>query len=239
MTDRSAALDTSEIATLSRRLTSATIAGLVLTLAMPLHSRVVNDWIQNLLTRDSSSETPLTHAIGSQLIWNWAVLTLLVAIILRWERRPLASVGFKRIGKRDLLWVAGTWIVGAIVISLLPGRDFVSDEPQQTIFELPMGFKLALLITVAITEEVIHRTYIVERIAEITGRVWIGGAVTCAAFAAGHIPFFGLRTVLFVQLPLSVLFTVFYIRRRNLPASILLHLLVDLPILLPASVAAG
>ena len=210
-----------------RRLQVATVVGLALTLGMTLHAKIVPDWIRAAFF-DGPYRTVvdgMMHGMASLFVWEWTVVALLVVIVVRFERRPLASIGWRPLVRRDLAWVAGAWALSVAAMLFLPGRDFVQQGPMRSIFALPVAFRVLLVVTAAVTEEVIHRAYVVERIADLTGRAWIGGVVTCLIFAGGHIPFFGLRTVLFVQLPGAVLMTVLYVRRRNLKASILLHLL--------------
>jgi membrane protease YdiL (CAAX protease family) len=241
MTDLAIAPSHLEQQTRIRRLQLATVAGLALTLGMTLHVKVVPDWIRAALFDGPyrSVVDGMMHSMASLFVWEWTVVALLVVIVVRFERRTIASMGWRPLQRRDLAWVGGAWVLSVAAMLFLPGRDFVQQDPMQSIFALPVSFRVLLVFTAAVTEEVIHRAYIVERIADLTGRAWIGGVLTCAIFAAGHVPFFGLRTVLFVQLPGAILMTVLYVRRRNLKASILLHLLIDLPILLPASMVSG
>jgi membrane protease YdiL (CAAX protease family) len=237
MTDLAIASTQQHLRSPRPRIHSATVVGLALTLGMTLHGEVVQEWVRAVLFDGPyrSYIDGMMHAMASLFVWEWTVVAMLVVIVLHHERRPLSSMGWRPLHRRDLLWVAGAWGLSVAAMFLLPGRDFVRQDAMQSIFALPVAFRIVLLLTASVTEEVIHRAYIVERIADLTDRAWVGGVVTCLVFAAGHIPFFGLRTVLFVQLPGAVVMTVLYVRRRNLKASILLHLLIDLPILLPAS----
>src|SRR5439155_13137325 len=95
-------------------------------LTMDLHSRIVTGWISSLVPGNPRSiAQALVRGIGSQLVWDWTVVAILLVIVLRWERRPLASIGVKRLDRRDLLWVFGAAAISFVAPLVLPGRGFV------------------------------------------------------------------------------------------------------------------
>jgi membrane protease YdiL (CAAX protease family) len=218
----------------SRR--TATLVGLALTLSMQLWIVYPNRGVRALLP--GSDRPQLIHKIGSQLINDWLFVGILLVIVLRWERLPVRSIGWKRLERRDLYWIAPLWVV-LIAASALQGSRLAENRPVQTIFSLPVWFRVLMVITAPITEEIIYRGYTLERLTTLLGNVWLAGLITWIGFTAAHVPFFGVRQALFGTAPGVALITLLYIRRRSLPAVILLHFLLDLPILLPASVVRG
>lgn len=218
------------------RVRAATLTGLVFALGFPFYVRYVNRGVQRIL---ASREPDLIHKIGSQLVSDWLVVAVLVVIVLRFERLPLRSIGWKRFERRDLAWVFGLFVPTMLLTVLVQGQNLAEQRSVQDVFSLPQWFRVLLVMTVMVTEEVIFRGYPIERLGSLLGNVWVAGAITWVAFSAGHIPFFGVRTVLFVQAPGALALTILYIRRRSLPAVILLHGLFDLGLILPASVVRG
>lgn len=135
---------------------------------------------------------------------------------------------------RDLLWVSAGVLAG-IALELLRRQVPVDDAATRTddmVSGLPFLGLLGLLLTAVITEELFYRGYLIERLAAVTGRLWIAGLVSFAAFVVGHIDDVGLANALTGTTLGSAAFTILYVWRRNLPACVVLHLLANSPILL-------
>ncbi|MEX0875139.1 MAG: type II CAAX endopeptidase family protein [Actinomycetota bacterium] len=214
------------------RLGYPTVIGLAITLGVPLYADFVGEPLSRLLT----GSVRLIHEIGSRLILDWVVVVVVIAVVLRLERLPLTSIGWRRLDRGDIKWAFLVWIVVMVPVVLLSGQEFAEEDAGQSVLALPVWFKLLLLPTVAVTEEILFRGYPVERLIALTDRPWLAGGATWIVFTAAHIPFFGLRTVLFSTAPGGLALTFLYVRRRSLPANVLLHFLLDLFVLLPASV---
>jgi membrane protease YdiL (CAAX protease family) len=117
-------------------------------------------------------------------------------------------------------------VTAAIVIPL---RDHLDTAPARALGTLPLAARIAIVMTAPITEEIFFRGYVVERVGELTRRLWIAGVVSTLVFAALHIPYYGVLPGL-VRIPLSALLTVRYIRSRSLVPPMALHFLIDLPL---------
>ena len=118
------------------------------------------------------------------------------------------------------------WLVNLIVPQ-------APDSGTDTIINLPIPVILGIIFTTAITEEILFRGYPVERIQELTGRKWIAVAISFTIFVFPHVQFIGLQWIVYHGIG-TVLMYVLYIWRKNLLACMFLHLLVNLPILIPA-----
>lgn len=94
---------------------------------------------------------------------------------------------------------------------------------------------LGLVLATAVTEEVLWRGYVVERLGAWTGPL-VAAGVGLAIFTATHLPFFGAGWLVSV-LPGAVLLYVLLLWRRNLWACMLCHLIGNLPIFLVALLA--
>jgi membrane protease YdiL (CAAX protease family) len=102
--------------------------------------------------------------------------------------------------------------------------DLGGFEPGlDAIVRLPVWFRVFVAVTSGIAEETLYRGYAVERLSEMTGRPWVGGFLAVTAFAAAHIPFWGVGPALGADLPFGALMTGFYLWRRDLVANVTAH----------------
>jgi hypothetical protein len=66
---------------------AATLVGLGVALFFPL--------LTNLVVTHVLGLTPSSALIAAGLVIHWATLALLLVIVLRWEREPLQSIGWR------------------------------------------------------------------------------------------------------------------------------------------------
>lgn len=169
--------------------------------------------------------------------WKWAGGLLLIALVVWGERRGLASLLITKPSGKDIEWafyafggvMAWSWIASLIS----PQED---NAGVAIISNMSVAGVVLLIITAAVTEELVYRGYLQERLGSLLQSRWIGAAVSLAIFIAPHIVFFG-PTWLFHQLVGSLALVAFTLIRRNLVATMLLHLLVNTPILIPTVLA--
>lgn len=177
--------------------------------------------------------SPGVDGPASSIVWNALAVTALLAHVLVVERRPLASLGISRPRAKDLEWamylfgIAMTW--QSVVLTLWPPP---ADDGTATLTAQPVAVVLALVVSAAVFEEILCRGYPIERLSELTGRRTIAFALTVPLFVAPHVAFFGLPW-LWTAGAGTVAIYVLYAITRNLPACMLLHLGVNLPILIP------
>lgn len=170
---------------------------------------------------------------ATSIVWNVLAVSLLLGYVLFIERRTLASLGFRRPQGRDLEWalylfgfyMAWQWVV----LTFWPPAE---DTGTESITSLPVAAVAGMIVSAAVCEEILFRGYPIERLSELTRRPWIAYAVTVPLFIAPHIAFFGPQWLWTSGLGAVAVF-VLYARTRNLPACMLLHLCINLPILIP------
>jgi membrane protease YdiL (CAAX protease family) len=176
----------------------------------------------------------VTSPNGRQIIglsWAWLLTAALLLYVVRVERRSLSSIGFRGTRWTAYALTPAWWIVN-VITSLAFVQLFLRNADTsagEALLHLPVGTKIAIVITAGVTEEVLFRSYAIERITEVTGRLWLAGAITAAMFVAFHMPYFGVVPGL-ARLPGAILLTVVYIRRRSLGPVIVLHAMFDLPL---------
>ncbi|SDD31036.1 CPBP family glutamic-type intramembrane protease [Auraticoccus monumenti] len=173
--------------------------------------------------------------------WKWAGAALLLAVVVGVERLGPASLLLRRPSGRDLEWVLyafGAFMVWSWGLSLLAPQE--DNEGIATIARLGVAGVLLLILTAAVTEEVVYRGYLAERLGALLGRRpwarWVGALLSLAVFVVPHVVFFGPSWLLH-QLPGAIAVAAVALLRRNLVAAMLLHLLINLPILVPTVLA--
>jgi membrane protease YdiL (CAAX protease family) len=175
--------------------------------------------------------------------WKWLGAALLVAVVLGVERLGPSSLLIRKPTGRDVEWVlyafgivmAWSWVAGR----LAPQRD---NEGITTIVSLGVAGVLILIITAAVTEEIVYRGFLAERLGALFGRrAWagvVGAVLSLGIFVLPHVAFFGPSWLLH-QLVGSLAIAGIALIRRNLVAAMLLHLLINLPILIPTVLGAA
>lgn len=186
---------------------------------------------------------PLTDPVAAVLVGQaflWLLAGAVIAVAVRWERRPLSAIGIRRLSRRSALLAALLGIaLGAAVPLLTAAADRLLPTSSGGTVETMAGSApawvwLVIVVTASVTEEVLFRAYPLERLACLTGRMWPGVLFALAAFVAFHAHGWNVAHVVGVVLPVGAIMTALYAWRRNLPFVVIAHLLVDLPLFLIA-----
>ncbi|MDZ4181043.1 MAG: CPBP family intramembrane glutamic endopeptidase [Coriobacteriia bacterium] len=181
---------------------------------------------------------PRTTTISGSLIGlsvMWLLAAGVVLIVLHGERRALPSIGWIRLPWVHALQAVliGVGLSLAVpVLSLAVGRVFPAGDAGSiaSAARMPWGLVLAAAVTAAVTEEVLFRGYALERMGELLGQRWVGSAIAVASFTITHSAGWNLAHVVGVVLPLGIALTALYWWRRSLPFVMIVHLMIDLPL---------
>jgi uncharacterized protein len=166
--------------------------------------------------------------VASGLVLHWLTFAALIAIVVSWERQPLASIGLRpmrwwTIPAGVLAGVASVFLTGVLVSSL----GLSSDTQFATYLQsLPFITRLLLVVTAGVFEETLYRGYAIERLTMLWGSKWAAGAVTLIFFTLAHIPAVGIAGLLPVCI-VSVFVTLLYLWRRDLILNMIAHATVD------------
>jgi membrane protease YdiL (CAAX protease family) len=227
---------------------AALAVGLCLTVVLP-----IADWPARLFANlpqllHEGLGTRLTSARALLIAVQWlAAVLLLVALVRLWERKSWASLGIKLPSAWDPLLVLAFFLLGFTVqIHLVmpffarpragfPGGAGDWEWTTASLYRYP---GVALLCAAdALVEEIGSRAYVVERFSEMTGSLAAGGAVSWMVSVAMHVPFWGGAGAL-QRAPWLLVYVCFYVWRRNLWASTLLHAISQPVIWLPLLASA-
>ena len=203
--------------------------GLFICLPLNFLINMYQGWDPSLLDK------PMKLAIG--LVLQWIVVIFLLLIIFFWEKKSLNSIGIKKITKMDVIWgfvVLIIQVLSNVVIERLVILLHLVSQSSETVhvLMLPYSLKIFLVLTAGITEEIIFRGYLIERINLLSGRLVFSAIISYFVFVIFHIPFWGFGGA--IQMAVwTIPITILYVRRRNLTTCIFVHLLYDGAILVP------
>ncbi len=157
-----------------------------------------------------------------------AVLTWVILI----ERRPISSMGIRRPGWDTIGWamVMTVALVASLMLSyalILPAIGLEMNRvATKSIIDLSFGSQLALFVRAGVTEEILFRGYPIERLLELTRSKWIAALVPGMCFIGGHY-WWGGGQMIVVAFG-TVIFTSFYLWRRDLISCMIAHISADL-----------
>ena len=203
------------------------VGGLSLALfALPVSSRLHGQ----LRGRDLP---PGRHRLERDLI-KWVVTLVLIGYVLVIEGRPVGSLSGARLQPLDFVGIAfaGTALLLAASVVTTPVLDRFGlsgdgiDEGLASFAPLSMPRRIGVALTAGVTEEVIYRGYLVERLIELTGSGLLAGGVSVAAFVGTHTGSWSADAMARMVVP-AVLLTAIYLWTRSLPAVIAIHALND------------
>ena len=170
-------------------------------------------------------------------ISNWVIVVILLSVVFFWEKSSLESLGIKKFNCKDLIWGFIALIVGFIIFFIsdvfVNSLDFVSQSSERVHFlSIPFIIRIFMVFSTGITEEIIFRGYLIERTNIITNSLIFSSIISIIVFTIFHIPFWGIIGALqvgFWAIPITIL----YVRLRNLPICIVIHIIYDAIILIP------
>lgn len=158
-----------------------------------------------------------------------SLVALLLWIILKRERLPLASIGLGGHGiGRSIGWgIAGLMLLGlGLVVCLtafgMLGMSYGSGGGGAA---TPLWAMLLTVIRAGAAEEIFYRGYAIERMEALAGSRWVAAIVPLICFAGFHYRQ-GLAGIV-LALVLGAILTALYLWKRNLLANIIAHFLVD------------
>lgn len=209
---------------------SHTWLGLALSLALPL---IYVLWIAPTFIQPALGELAST-LVGFAVLWLLALAVVLY--VLKVEKRSLTSIGWQPFNWRSALLAIGLGLLLSLlvpVLTLLVGRLFPSTEEgsiSQVVSSFPWWVILLSVLTAGITEEILFRAYPLSRLLEASWAKWLAGAFSLAFFVCLHSSGWNLAHMVGVVLPLGLILTGLFLWKRNLWFVILVHVMIDLPL---------
>ena len=173
----------------------------------------------------------LTAQVLAQLVL-WALLGIIVAFVIFWEKQTLASMGL-----RPFRWASVGWglILAAatmyVIMPVLAGALRVAGIPGfeagiAKILVFPVWLRIFAVLTAGIVEDALFLGYAFTRLVPLTGSYWIAGGISVIVSSLLHLPHWGAGPVL-AYLVAGAVGTAFFVWRRDLLANMIAHVTVD------------
>lgn len=202
----------------------ATLCGLLLALGLPSLFAFIKHGDRHAPFRQTR-----------HLLMAWGGCLALLALMLLWEQRPLASIGI--VWGNYVAWLIGAalglTVMSMSVLSLIQasnsGQGALPDgaaEGMSRLAATPPWFRWAVVLTAGITEEIMFRGYPIERLTELSGSLWLAALLPLAVFTLAHLGGWS-RGHLVGVLFGGGLLTGLYLWQRDLVACMIAHALID------------
>ena len=177
-----------------------------------------------------------TRSFLANSLSTWLLVALVLAIVLYWEERRLTSIGLRAPTRRETAVGLGAGLLGVVLGLLSTGIAVVALQLEQpetlsALSRLSLPVQLVIVVTAVVTEEILWRGYPIERLAEVTGSVWIGASVSGVVFLAVHFPAWGLVGAI-PQAVFTVVIVGSYVWSRNVVACMLTHGVINVVMIL-------
>lgn len=161
--------------------THSAVIGLILTIGISLFYTL---FIGPVYIQPVTS--PIVYAlIGFSVFW---ALTLCILLITKFaEARQLESIGFKPLSGRTVAIAAAIGILLSLAVPLLASLAnqllpiSESGGILDTATNHPAWVILLGVLTAGVTEEIIFRSYAIERLFDLTGNIWSSALVSLVA----------------------------------------------------------
>lgn len=160
------------------------------------------------------------------------ILTGLVMLVLLAQHRSFDSIGLGPISLANVLWglAGGGAGILAFPLCMIILRAFrVSTVPAQDtngLMGLPLWARILILITAAVTEEVLYRGYPVSTLQSLGGPFTLAILLPLAVFVIVHLPAWGWSHLVFVSAAGGLL-TLLFVLEGSLWSNIIAHAVID------------
>jgi len=150
---------------------------------------------------------------------------VLLAVVVWWERAPLASLGWRMPSPREWLLV-----IPAVALASAAGELTLLFPLHGggVLVAAPVWLATLRAITAASFEELFFRGYAITRLERLGAPTWLAIVVPTLVFGFAHFRLYGFNLSLLVPLTIGLLFALLFAWRRNLPLCIVSHALVDI-----------
>ncbi len=162
----------------------------------------------------------------------WVLAAVVLALAVRGDATWRLHLGLGPLEWPDLLDAVaaiGVMLGGAVVLQLLLKKlgfkSTAASELQKKLFGLPAPYRLFIVVTAAITEEILYRGFAIGIGRQVWGSLSVAFVVSLLVFVGAHFTH-GARalvTVFWVSLVMSLLF----VMTNSLLACMLAHFVVD------------
>lgn len=145
-----------------------------------------------------------------------------------------------RLSRGDLLVSAVAGVGGMLLVpalSWLTAHTLGDTQLLESTERAPAWLIVAAVLTAAVTEEILYRAMPMELLLRDRHPSWLVLLAPLALFVLAHLGSWNLAHVVGVVLPMGLLLSALYLWRRNLTVNVLVHLMIDAPLIVIAIMA--
>lgn len=149
------------------------------------------------------------------------------------EKRTWSGIGFIPFEpERDLKWGLIGFVLGGMSFAITgPLVEYLgmssTAEGIIRLAQYPIWIRVGISLVAGTTEEILIRTYPIERLREWTGSIWHGAIISVVLFGALHLPFWSLGGGIQIGIG-TIIWTLIYIKTRSIWTMMIMHVANDL-----------
>lgn len=197
--------------------------GLLIALALPVLP--VGRWI-------APGDT-IPALLAREAVW-WGYAAIIVVWLLLVERNPLSSIGFRVSTWRTFAFAVGAALVltgimilhFAVIVPALHLNADIAGNVREHIMQTPYWYRVMMVLRAAVVEEILFRSYLMEKVHQLTGSWAAAIVLSIIAFTYAHLSGWG-AVHLIPVFGAAIVFALLYVWRRDTPCNMIAHFLAD------------
>lgn len=194
---------------------------------------LITPLILKLLLKETSEFNILIGILGLWLI-TFSLIIFDKKILKNKEDKAL--VKFKKITIKEAII---SLVLGLVLSLLVPVFTFIvstliplSNDDINTITNLNILVIIFSIFTAAVAEEIIYRGFVYEILLQIKVNKYFAVFISLIGFTLIHINNWSINHILGVVIPLGLILNIIYIKKRNLIFNIIIHFIINSPLIL-------
>ena len=194
----------------------------------------IKTWCPTMVAKPIAAMTGLPWVFSLEIAWSILLLldtAVLLAFVRYCELQPWCSIGIRMPSMRDVSVALLAALIDILIQARISRLMFGAVVPHLShspapFDQIPFAAWVAFFVADALLEEIGNRAYVIERVAALTGSVPAGALLSFVFSVAFHLPGYGLKNSMRVS-SMSLLLIGLYVWRRNVPCSVLAHVLIN------------
>jgi uncharacterized protein len=171
--------------------------------------------------------------LAREAVW-WGYAAVIIVWLLWVESRPLSSIGFRVPTWRTFAFAVlaaavttGVMIVHfAVLVPALHLNADIAGKVREHIMQTPYWYRVLMVLRAAVVEEILFRSYLIEKIHQLTGSWGAAIVVSVIAFTYAHLSGWG-AVHLIPVFGAAIVLALLYVWRRDTPCNMIAHFLTD------------
>jgi uncharacterized protein len=171
--------------------------------------------------------------LSREALW-WASAALVLAWLRFGEQLPFSAIGLRRVTWKSVavgllaaaLATAFAAFHFAVLVPLLHLNDSAALAVRERVLHQPFWFRFTLVLRAGVVDEILYRGYLIEKVQQLTGRIWLAVLSSVAIFSYAHLFSWG-ATQLIPAAVSGLVFALQYVWRRDLGSNMIAAFVSD------------